>query len=138
MAEEQHFIDSNVFLRHLLADHDDQSPRARELFIAVEEGERTVWTSHLVIAELVFVLQGQHYQLPRDQVAGLILPLVELPDLKVPQKAVIRAAFEFYISRSIDFIDCYHAALVLHRGERQLVSFDQDFDRVDGIERVEP
>ncbi len=138
MAAEQHFIDTDVFLRHLFADHDEQSPRARGLFIAVEKGERTVWTTHLVIAELVFVLQGQHFQLPRDQIAGLILPLVDLPNLKVPQKAVIRAAFELYISRAIDFIDCYHAALVLHRGELRILSFDQDFDRFGGVERVEP
>ena len=138
MAQDQQFVDTNVFLRHLLADHPEQSPRALALFRAVEAGGRSVWTTHLVVAELVFVLQGQHYQLPRPQIASLLLSLFDLPHLKVPQKAVLRRAFELYLEHTIDFIDCYHAAFVLHRTGSEVISFDRDFDRIRGVSRVEP
>lgn len=53
------FLDTNVILRHLLADHPTLSPAAREILRQVEDGELEVWTSDLAIAEIVFVLSNR-------------------------------------------------------------------------------
>jgi len=54
---------------------------------------------------------------------------------------------ETYARSGVDFIDAYHAALlerrglsrgVAPRGERRLYSYDEDFDKIAGLERVEP
>lgn len=50
-------IDTNIFLRHLLNDDPVKSPQCLRLFQEIEQGTLTGWTSDLVIAELVFILQ---------------------------------------------------------------------------------
>jgi predicted nucleic acid-binding protein len=41
-------------------------------------------------------------------------------------------------SRHLDFGDAYTAAAVLEEMEPTVYSYDHDFDRIDGITRLEP
>jgi len=133
------FIDANIFLRHLLNDDPVKSPACFALIQSIEHGQVTAWTSELVIAELVWVLSSrQLYNLPRKRIRSLLLPLILLPHLRVPRKRLYVRVFDLYVSRPIDFIDAYHAALLEHRGETELFSYDRDFDRVPGLTRREP
>jgi predicted nucleic acid-binding protein len=135
----ERFLDTNVVLRHLLNDHPDHSPRARSLIRAIEDGRETAWTTDLAIAEVVFVLDSpRFFGTPRATIRDLLLPLIELPGIKLPNKRLYRRVFELYTTRSIDFIDCYHAALAESRRRTEVWSFDRDFDRVPGITRIEP
>lgn len=132
------FIDSNILLRHVIGDAPAQAAACRALFRAVEEGRRSVWTTHQAIAECVYVLT-KVYQTDRHTVAELLLRLIDLPGFGVEQKRVIRQALDLFVAHSaIDYDDCYHAAIVLARGETQVMSFDRDFDRLPAIQRVEP
>lgn len=133
------FIDTNVFLRHLLNDHADQSPACYALIRAIERGEEEAWTSDLVIAELVFVLSSRNlYCLPRERIRDLLLPLIRLPGLKLSPKRLYDRIFEIYVDTSVDYIDACHAARVEQRVPPELWSYDADFDRVEGAVRVEP
>lgn len=132
------FIDSNIIIRHIVGDSPVQAAACRDLFRAVESGQRTVWTTNQVVAECVYVLT-KAYQVDRATVADLLLRLIELPGIGLDQKRVIRHAFDLFVEHPrIDYDDCYHAALVLDRGEIQVMSFDRHFDRIAGIERLEP
>lgn len=131
------FIDTNIFIRHLMADDAVQSPACLALFQAIERGEIIVWTTHLVVAEIVFVLT-RVYKIQRGSVRDILLPLLSLSGIKLEQKQLFGRVFELFASLSIDYVDCYHAALLESRGHDQLYSFDADFDRVPGIQRLEP
>jgi len=135
--DERLFLDTNVLVRHITGDHPEQSPRARAVIRAIEAGERTVWTSHLVIAEVVFVLGGPVYGLDRDEIARALRLLIGLPGIKVARKPVLRAALGLYATHRADFIDCYHAAWLRNRGEQRVLTFDEDFETL-GLERVQP
>jgi hypothetical protein len=65
------FIDSNVFLRHFLADDVRKAAAARQLLLRVEAGTERVTTSPLVLFELVFILH-RSYKVPKDKVASLV------------------------------------------------------------------
>lgn len=39
---------------------------------------------------------------------------------------------------TIDYVDAYHAALVESRGQRELYSYDTDFDLIGGMHRLDP
>src|SRR5205807_8337304 len=79
-----YFIDTNVFLRHLLNDDPVLSPAAREIIRTIEEDGVIGWTSDLVIAELVFVLSSKRlYNQPRAAIAEHLLPLIHLASLKL-------------------------------------------------------
>ena len=132
------FIDSNVFIRHLLDDHPVMSPASRLLLLSVERRELAAWTTPTVISEIVWVLTGGVYRMDRTTVSDAVLPLSQLTGLTIDHRPVFPRAFGLFSTLPIDFEDAFHAALVESRGEKRLYSYDRDFDRIDGLERLEP
>ena len=133
------FIDSNIFLRHLLKDHSEQSPACFALIRDIEQGREQVWTTDLVVSEIVFVLSSKKlYKLDRERIRELLLPLIELPGIKLPQKRLYRRVFELYTTQPIDYVDAFNAACLEHQPVTELYSYDKDFDRVESISRIEP
>lgn len=128
------FVDTNVLLRLLLDDEQSQSAAARELFSAVERGEITVWTSDVAIAELVWVLTGPIMRRERQAVARELALLMELPGLRLENKPTMRRALDLFTKQPIDWVDAYHAALLLEQDSPELYSFD----RIPGLRRLEP
>jgi predicted nucleic acid-binding protein len=131
------FMDSNILLRHLLADHPEQSPRASEYLGRVERGEIQVHTSDTVVFEVVFTLEWLYRQSKRA-IGEALLPLLEMPGINLPGKRRYRRAFDLYIERNLPFADAYHVAGMESLGIDQVLSFDRHFDRVPGITRIEP
>ena len=131
------FLDTNVFLRHLLQDHPDHSPRATLYFDRIERGGLRVETTATVVFETVFTLQS-FYKHPRPLIRANVLPLLRLPNIVLPGKRRLRRAFDLYTSTSLSFADCLHVAIAEARKVPQFVSFDRGLDRVAGLNRVEP
>ena len=132
-------LDTNIILRHLLNDDPVKSRACFGLIQAIEQDELTAWTSHLVIAEVVFVLSNKKtYNLTREEVRDRLLPLINLPGLKIDKKRLFNRVFDLYTSLPLDYIDCYHAALVEQSQKKQVISYDTHFDKISGIRRTEP
>ena len=131
------FVDTNVFLRHVMEDHALHSPLAKAFFVRVERGEVRARTADTVIFEAVFTLEKQ-YRKSRDEIRENLLLLLELPAIELPEKHRVRRAFDLYVDINISFADAYHVALMEQLGIEEIASFDKDFDRVPGITRVEP
>lgn len=133
------FLDSNILLRHLTNDDPQRGQACFALIQAVEQGELSVWTSDLVIAEVVFVLSNKNtYHLKRETIRDLLLPLINLSGLKLPHKRLYPRILELYVTSPLDYIDAYHVALMEWRGTTEVLSYDKHFDRVEGIQRREP
>lgn len=133
------FVDTNIFLRHLLDDVPAQSAAARRLVHEIEQQTVLAWTSSLAIAEMVFVLENpKTYAFPRARLRDVLLPLLSLPNLRIEHKHLYPRVFDLYVALPIDFIDAYHAALISTLRQDSLYSFDTDFDRVPGLSRLEP
>lgn len=131
------FLDTNILLRHLLADHPQQSPKATALLTRIERGELRVRTADTVIFEAVFTLE-RHYRRPKAEIREALLPLIELPGIVLPGKRRFRRVFDRYVGLNLPFADAYHAVLMEHLKLSEIVTFDQNFDAIPGIKRVEP
>ncbi len=131
------FLDTNVILRHLLADHPEQSPRATAYLERVERGEVQVYLADTVVFEVVFTLQ-RHYRQPKGKIRDAILPLIELPGVILPGKRQYRQVFELYVSLNVPFADAFHAVLAKRLKADGIVSYDKDFERIPGITRLAP
>jgi predicted nucleic acid-binding protein len=131
------FLDSNIFLRYLLADDPDQSPRATAYLARIERGEVRVRTADTVIFEVVCTLQ-RHYRQPRAAIRAALLPLLELPGLVLPGKRRFRRVFDLYVEQHLPFADAYHAVLMEQLGLTEIVTFDRAFDRLPGLTRRAP
>ncbi|MDQ6833183.1 MAG: PIN domain-containing protein [Chloroflexota bacterium] len=135
------FLDTNILLRHILNDDPHKSAACFALIQAIERGDTTVWTSELAIAEVVFVLESKRtYNLPREAIRDVLLPLLGLSGIKLTHKRLYPRIFDLYTHLPIDFIDCYHVALMEQRNnrDRTLFSYDTDFDIISDLTRREP
>ena len=131
------FLDTNILLRYLTRDDEQKAQRALDLLLKVEQGEEKVITSPLVIFEVVFTLQS-FYKVPRQQIRELVLPIIFLRGLQLPDKNVYHHAFDLYTSKNISFADAYNAAYMLSEEISYVYSWDRDFDKIEGLTRLEP
>lgn len=131
------FLDTNILLRYLVGENDEQAERSLNLLMRIERGEEKVFTSSLVIFETVFTLQ-KFYKVPRQEIAEQILNIISMRSLQLPDKSIYQRAFHLYISKNISFADAYNAAYALEEERPVIYSWDTDFDKIDGITRLEP
>ncbi len=103
----------------------------------IERGEERAVTSPLVIFEVIYTLQ-RSYQVPRERVRQLVVPIIALRGLEIPGKSVFVRALDLYVQARISFADAYNAAYMESRGIDEIYSWDTDFDRLAGIVRVDP
>jgi predicted nucleic acid-binding protein len=68
----------------------------------------------------------------------LLVPLINLPGIKLANKRLYQRAFDLYTNLPIDYTDAYNAALMESRKQKDIYSYDSDFDRIEGIHRIEP
>jgi predicted nucleic acid-binding protein len=129
-------VDTNVFLRHLRDDHPEFSRRA-VFFERIAAGELVVEMSEPVVCETEYTVQ-RLYRQSRAAIRDSLLPLLDLPGIRLPTKPRLRRTFAIYVTYNLSFADAYQAALVLERGHPAIVSFDRDYDGIPGVSWVEP
>ncbi len=134
-----YFIDASVFLRYITKDDPEKAESCFKLFKSMERGEVKAYTSEAVVAEIVYVLSSKNlYGLSHEDVRARLQPLLSLPGLKLPSRKVVLRALSLYALHSIDFEDALSTAHMERLGIEKIISYDRDFDRVEGIARVEP
>ena len=131
------FVDTNLFIRYLTDDDPVQTDAVESLFIRVKEGKETVQTSVLVIVEIVWVLESI-FKKSRDEIKEMIQKIINTQNLMVENRDILLQGLEIYSQKNIDFVDAYHAVFLKSTGEKIIYSFDQDFDKIEWIERREP
>jgi predicted nucleic acid-binding protein len=133
------FLDSNVILRYLTRDDPKKAENCYELFQKVKRGEIELTTCEAVIAEVIYVLSSHSlYNLPRDEIYSLLLPIINLYGLKLPQKRLYIRALDIYTSKNIDFEDALSFAHMEKRQIKEIYSYDSDFDKFEELKRLEP
>ena len=132
----KYFVDANIFLRFLLADHPKQSPQAKQLFEKASIGEVNLITLPIVIAEIVWVLSS-YYKESTSDVAGKIRQILFFKGLEVIDQSDLLVAVQIFESQNIDFIDAYISGWMLNQKITGIFSFDKDFDKIENIQRIE-
>jgi uncharacterized protein len=131
------FLDTNILLRFLTRDDERKAQCALELLMRVERGEEKVITSPLVIFETVYTLQS-FYKVPRQTIKEQVLSIISMRGLHLPDKNIFYQAFNLYVAKNISFADAYNAAYMLAEKISNIYSWDKDFDKIEGITRLEP
>ena len=134
------FLDTNVVIRYLTQDDPDQSKRAKAILDQVQAGKLQVTTSETVLGELVFVLSSKRlYQLPREEIRMYLSAIIGMKGLRLANKRMYLRALELYASLPrLDFADALSVAEMERRKLTTIISFDEDFDGIEGITRREP
>lgn len=133
------YVDTNVIVRALLNDHKEHSPKAQQFFTDARKRGVSLQTSEAVIAEVFYVLQSDKItpRLTREAIADLVSDFVTLTGINFPAKQYFHFVVMAYKNYKIDFVD----ALLIVKAEKEetnVVSFDQDLDKVNSSIRIEP
>jgi predicted nucleic acid-binding protein len=131
------FLDTNILLRFFTGDDSQKAQQALNLFMRIERGEEKVITSSSVIFETVYTLQSS-YKLARGEIKDKLLPIISMRGVHLPDKSVYYRAFDLYVTKNISFADAYNAAYMISEEIFNIYSWDRDFDKIEGIVRLEP
>lgn len=133
------FVDTDVLIRYITGDDPTKQRAAAALLRRVEAGTDTLRAPDTVIADAVYVLSSPKlYALPRGRIRTELATLLQYPQFKVHNRRLLLRALDVYASTNLDFGDAMTAATMERRGDRDLYSYDHDFDRLPGITRREP
>ncbi len=131
------FLDTNILLRYLTKDDERKASRALLLLSKVERGEEKVVTSPMVIFETVFTLQ-KRYRVPRDQIRDSLQDILSLRGFQLVNKHLYQRALDLFASKNVSFADAFNAIYMRSQGLSEIYSWDADFDKLEGFDRLEP
>ena len=133
-----YFIDTNLFIRFLTNDDPQKADHVEALLDEAAAGKVKLVTAEMVLAEVVWVLESS-YGLKNVEIGPMIKAIVATPGLEVINGTLVDKAVELYVSRNIDFIDGYIAAVMRKRGISEIFSYDKKhLARIKEITRKEP
>jgi len=131
------FLDTNVFLRFLVNDDTEKADACENLFRRAVKGEESLFTTEMVIAEIVWVLES-YYELGKRDVREKVEKILNTRNLDCPNKEVIVNALATYEEKNIDYIDAYNASMLRRKGIEEVYSYDSHYDRIPWMKRIEP
>lgn len=132
-----YFVDTNIFLRVLNREDEKSFNECSELLRLVKENKIEIFTSNLVLSEIIFTLIS-FYKFKKTDATESLKSVINLTGLKITNRANIKIVLEFYENYNIKFIDAMIASnpLILQK-KMKIISYDRDFDKI-GVTRIEP
>ena len=130
-------IDANVILRYLTNDVPEQAKQAEELLNRVEVGNEDVFLPDIILADIIWILE-KYYKQTREDIREWITAILSLQGLTFSDKEMALNALDIYVAKKIDWSDASAAIQMVQRDITEIYSFDKQFDRIDGIIRIEP
>ena len=123
-------VDTNVLVRLVTRD-DAKQVAAAEAFVA-----RGAWVPHLVLAEATWVLTSVYDRDPED-IATAIEMLLNHEHLTLQDSEAVAAAVASFRRRpALGFSDCLVLEIARKAGHVPLGTFDRDFSKLTGVERL--
>lgn len=130
---ERIFADTNLFIRIFTKDNPEQLSHVMTLLQRAEKGEFTLVTNAVVIAEIVWVMEGMGSN--RNLIRDAIWSLLNTKGVEVDQANLIGQAIDIYAAKNIDFIDAFNVSWMQTNQIKSIYTFDQrHFSRVEGID----
>ena len=132
------FADTNLFLRFLTKDVPEQSEAVRKLLLKATQGDITLITTSMVIAEIIWTLES-FYKETREEIQQMVLSFLNTPGLTVDNGELVIRALRWYVDKRIDFIDAYNAAWMEIREITTICTLDvKHFSRLEDLNVLRP
>ena len=122
------WVDANVVLRFLTGDPPEMAAKALELMSRAEKGDIGLRVSHLVVAEIVWVLSS-FYKYDKSQIAETLISFLGADGIFAENLTLLIQALQDMAEKNVDFVDAYLAALARAQ-EESICSFDNDFEKL--------
>ena len=133
-----YLADTNIFIRFFTGDDKDKAQSVLQTIKRVKTKEIELVLSEAVLIEIVHILSSKKlYALERDHIKKLLVSILVLDNAKIEHKKIYFQALDLYVAHAIDYTDCILAVKSLHPEINGVYSYDRDFDKIDGVLRLE-
>lgn len=122
------FVDTNYFLRFLLADNPIQHEKAKQLFLDAAQGRVKLFTSVAVIFEIYWVLSS-FYKKERQEIAGALKSVFDLDFIRIEDKEILSEALSTYEKTSFDLEDSFNLAFAKAHKAEKFRTFDEKLEK---------
>lgn len=122
-------LDTNVILRYLVADNEDQHKKSVDIFKKAELGNLELLIKIVVIAEICFVLES-FYKKSLDEIADTMEVFLSQKWLKVEDRKGLLGMWVNYRNK-LHFVDSYLLASAKENKYR-ILSFDKEIEKIQG------
>ncbi len=119
-------LDTNVILRYLVGDNEEQQQKATAIFKEAEQGKRKIFLKVVVVAETCFVLES-FYKKTKDEIASAMEVFLSQKWLKVEERPSLLSMWDLF-RQNLHFVDCYLLALS-KTNKFKIITFDKDLNR---------
>ena len=127
------YIDSNIFIFAAI-DKGKLGQNCREIIRLITEQRITCASSFLAIDEVIWILTKK---VGKDSAIKIIKAMLSMPIKWIDvDKSVIIKMIDVYEKSMLDPRDAIHISSMKRVGLSIIASQDEDFDKVDGIERM--
>lgn len=117
-------LDTNVLVRLLTRDDEEQADKARALFEAHADEDAALFVSDVVLAELAWTLD-RAYGYDKADIVRTVKALADNATLGFESREVLRQAQALFAASKAGFADCLILAKAQAAGCSSLVSFDK-------------
>ncbi len=117
-------IDTNVLVRYIVQDDPKQAAIATRFIEGECTNEHPGFISHIVLCELVWVLESCYAQ-DKDTIGTVLEQLLKVAQLEIEDPQCVWLALSDYRGGSADFSDHLLARANLASGCEQTVTFDR-------------
>lgn len=125
-------VDTNVLVRLLTRDDDDQAQRAQALFDASSDTDGALFVLDMVLAEVCWTLE-RSYNRSRGDIARAVRALLDNSTLRLESAAAVDAALMLFEAGSSGFPDCLIVTKARQAGCMNTVTFDRRMDGLPGV-----
>ena len=130
-------LDTNVLVRYLLRDDEEQAEQARVAIDQALLSGKPVAVSLLTFLETEWVLRSCA-SLDKRTIIATFRMLLEAQDLRIEQEETLEEALFFYENHAADFADCLMAAHYTRLGCSSMLTFDRKAAQLPGVAVVSP
>jgi predicted nucleic acid-binding protein len=129
------FIDTNIWLRFLLADQKKQFEDCQKLFNLNEQGKIKIYTSTIVLLEIVFTL-ASFYQIKKAAIIADLKAILEARNLTLIEKTDFNKTLSLFEAYQTKLADCLIASQLPR--DTLLCTYDQDFKKIKTLASLTP
>jgi predicted nucleic-acid-binding protein len=129
-------LDTNTIIRFAVGTPKKQFLKVEAVMKDAARGVHNLLLEPMVLAESVFVLSSFCEQ-SRKEISDGLIGLVNSAEVISEDPKVLVLALEIYAKQKLDFVDCYLASRSILTGE-EVLSFDKDFGKIEGVNWVNP
>ncbi len=137
--EKNYFVDTNIFIRVLVEDSKKHLKECVEFIDFMEKSEHLkFYISNVVVLEIGWVLK-RFYAFPKNKVNNSLRAVVDIKNVSIVNSVNTEKGLDIFEEYNVKLGDAMIVAGdAVQKKKAIIVSYDRDFDKIDGAIRMTP